>query len=79
MTQGSGQRGTFTMEWLFSMLVHMTDSTVRVSDVTEISLTEMLCKHGGHNVLRCFDTWGNGGNVAKTLSFEHSGLLCCDP
>lgn len=34
--------------------------------------------HGGHNVL-CFDMWGNGGNVAKSPSFEHSGLLCCDP
>lgn len=39
----------------------------------------MPCKHGGHNVLSCFDTWGNGGSTAKTLSFEHSGLLCCDP
>lgn len=37
------------------------------------------CKHGGHSVLSCFDTWGNGGNIAESMSFEHSGLLCCDP
>lgn len=44
-----------------------------------LMLSVMPLKHAGHNVVSCFDTWGNGGNVAKSLSFAHSGLLCCDP
>lgn len=26
-----------------------------------------------------FDTWVDGGDITKSQSFEHPGLLCCDP
>lgn len=35
--------------------------------------------HAGHSVVSCLDMWGDGGNVAKSLSFVHAGLLCHDP
>lgn len=63
--------GTLTQEWHFCMLVLVPKVSVtsvsRHVNMEDIMYSAVLTRGG------------NGGSIAKSLSFEHSGLLCCDP